>query len=222
MNNSNPFDRPGMGQGSAANPILQSLDMMNKAWQQFAQAQHAGNPMFAMQPPLNADELDKRIQELKSIESWLTMNLSMLSSTIQGLEIQRASINTLKTFVDNLQMQDPGGKLEDALGLKRATPAGGGKAEKQQAHQRDNDDAPFSGEAMTHAAQAWWDMLQNQFSQLSKVATDAMHKEPDPVKKPGPAPDQPGDPQEPVKPAARKRAAAGARGKTRPRANARE
>ena len=227
MNNSNPFDRPGMGQGSAANPILQSLDMMNKAWQQFAQAQQAGNPMFAMQPPLNAEELDKRIQELKNIESWLTMNLSMLSSTIQGLEIQRASINTLKTFVDNLQMQDQGSSLEDVLGLKRSTPAGGaGKQDKRQTQQSQsgNDEAmPFSGESMTHAAQAWWDMLQNQFSQLSKVATEAMHKEPDPVKKPGPAPDQPGDPKEPVKPAARKRAAtSAARGKTRSRTNARE
>ncbi len=228
MTNSNPFDRPGLGQGSSGNPIMQSLDMMNKAWQQFAQVQNVSNPVFPMPAALNAEDLDKRIQELKSIENWLTMNLSMLSGTIQGLEIQRASIHTLKTFVDTLQTQSSERSIDDIFGLnKTAADAGTGKKNtarknSKQNHSTSAADPIFPTESVSHAAQAWWDMLQGQFSQLAQAATQsapapsATHKEPSPVKTPpGPEPDEPADPEEPVKPTARKRAAAKRRSTSR-------
>lgn len=225
MTNSNPFDRPGLGQGSAANPLMQSLDMMSKAWQQFAQVQNAGSSVFGLPTAMNPDELDKRIQELKSIESWLTMNLSMLSGTIQGLEIQRASIHTMKSFVDSLQTQHQERSLDDILGLKN-TPAApkNTKADSDTGNGPAKTDAPVTTEAVSDAAQAWWDMLQGQFSQLADVAnqaTQALHKEPSPVKTPpGPEPDEPADPQEPVKPAARKRATTGSNRPTAKRRSA--
>ncbi|RZT98827.1 hypothetical protein EV681_0605 [Advenella incenata] len=217
MTSSNPFDRPGLGPDSASNPIMQSLDMMSKAWQQFAQVQQASNPVFAMPPALNPEELDKRIQELKSIESWLTMNLSMLSGTIQGLEIQRASIHTLKTFVDTLQTQNQDRSLDDLFGLKKsaqpdaATPTRTTTTDHEE-NTTAHDNAGFANDSVSQASQAWWDMLQGQFTQLAQVATQAtqaMHKEPSPVKTPpGPGPDEPVEPQEPVKPATKKRATA--------------
>jgi hypothetical protein len=217
MTSSNPFDRPGLGPDSASNPIMQSLDMMSKAWQQFAQVQQASNPVFAMPPAMNPEELDKRIQELKSIESWLTMNLSMLSGTIQGLEIQRASIHTLKTFVDTLQTQNQDRSLDDLFGLRKsaqpdaATPPRTTNTDHEK-NTAANDNAGFAKDSVSQASQAWWDMLQGQFTQLAQVATQAtqaMHKEPAPVKTPpGPEPDEPVEPQEPVKPATKKRAAA--------------
>lgn len=217
MTSSNPFDRPGLGPDSASNPIMQSLDMMSKAWQQFAQVQQASNPVFAMPPALNPEELDKRIQELKSIESWLTMNLSMLSGTIQGLEIQRASIHTLKTFVDTLQTQNQDRSLDDLFGLKKsaqpdaATPPRATTTDHEE-NTAANDSAGYANDSVSQASQAWWDMLQGQFTQLAQVATQAtqaMHKEPSPVKTPpGPEPDEPVEPQEPVKPATKKRATA--------------
>jgi len=217
MTSSNPFDRPGLGPDSVSNPIMQSLDMMSKAWQQFAQVQQTSNPMFAMPPALSPEELDKRIHELKSIESWLTMNLSMLSGTIQGLEIQRASIHTLKSFVDNLQTQNQDRSLDDIFGLKKSAPAKPASASPKAAadskeKSATNGDSGFNTDSVSQASQAWWDMLQGQFAQLAQVATQAtqaMHKEPAPVKTPpGPEPDQPTEPQEPVKPTTRKRAAA--------------
>ncbi len=231
MTNSNPFDRPGLGQGSAGNPIMQSLHMMSKAWQQFAQVQNAASPVFAVPTALDANELDKRIQELKSIENWLTMNLTMLSGTIQGLEIQRASINTLKTFVDTMQNQSSERSFDEIFGLskKPADKGTAGKSTTDKAGKQDKaasekpGDQPFAAESVNQAAQAWWDMLQGQFSQLAQTVTQASqasttqagsapksaHKEPSPVKTPpGPEPDEPADPQEPVKPTTRKRAAA--------------
>jgi PAB1-binding protein PBP1 len=49
-------------------------------------------------PTLDIEELDKRIQDLKSVENWLQLNMNVLRSTIQGLEVQRATLEALKSF----------------------------------------------------------------------------------------------------------------------------
>ena len=43
-------------------------------------------------PTLDPQEIDKRVQELKAVEMWLSMNLNMLRAAIQGLEMQRAGL----------------------------------------------------------------------------------------------------------------------------------
>jgi hypothetical protein len=43
-------------------------------------------------PTVDTDELGKRIADLKSVEGWLKSNLSLLQMTIQGLEMQRATL----------------------------------------------------------------------------------------------------------------------------------
>ena len=40
-------------------------------------------------PTLNPEELDKRIQELKTVQFWLEQNARMLGATIQALEVQK-------------------------------------------------------------------------------------------------------------------------------------
>jgi hypothetical protein len=49
-------------------------------------------------PTLSVDDLDKQIKDLKTVESWLTVNMTMLKGTIQALEVQRATIAALKTM----------------------------------------------------------------------------------------------------------------------------
>jgi hypothetical protein len=51
-------------------------------------------------PGLDIDELEKRIKDLKSVENWLNLNLNILKSTIQGLEVQHATMMALKSFGD--------------------------------------------------------------------------------------------------------------------------
>jgi hypothetical protein len=46
-------------------------------------------------PPMSAEDLDKRIADLKAVESWLNINLSMLRGTIQTMEVQRATLASL-------------------------------------------------------------------------------------------------------------------------------
>jgi hypothetical protein len=48
-------------------------------------------------PTFDPQEVEKRIAELRSVEAWLTMNLNMLKFSIQGLEMQRAALQAMKT-----------------------------------------------------------------------------------------------------------------------------
>ena len=52
-------------------------------------------PGMAM-PTLDPKEIDKRIADMRSIEGWLTMNLNMVKFSIQGLELQRATLNAMR------------------------------------------------------------------------------------------------------------------------------
>lgn len=49
-------------------------------------------------PTLDVGELDKRIADLKTVEGWLRMNLSMLQMSIQGLEMQRATLAAMQAL----------------------------------------------------------------------------------------------------------------------------
>ncbi|MCC6656669.1 MAG: hypothetical protein IT512_00630 [Rhodocyclaceae bacterium] len=49
-------------------------------------------------PTLDVGELDKRIAELKTVEGWLRMNLNMLQMSIQGLEMQRATLAAMQAI----------------------------------------------------------------------------------------------------------------------------
>jgi hypothetical protein len=52
-------------------------------------------PGMAM-PTLDPKEIDKRIAELRSVEGWLNMNLNMVKFSIQGLELQRATLAAMR------------------------------------------------------------------------------------------------------------------------------
>ena len=53
-------------------------------------------PMAGFVPTVDSGELDKRIADLKAVESWLQANTNMLRMTIQGLEVQRATLAALQ------------------------------------------------------------------------------------------------------------------------------
>jgi hypothetical protein len=59
-----------------------------------------GNMGFALPgmvtPTADTDELSKRIADLKAVEGWLKSNLSLLQMSIQGLEMQRTTLDTLQ------------------------------------------------------------------------------------------------------------------------------
>ncbi|WP_395008728.1 PhaM family polyhydroxyalkanoate granule multifunctional regulatory protein [Undibacterium sp.] len=81
----NPF------QAAAGNNLNDPLAFVKKLW---GDMQLPG----MVTPTLSVDELDKQIKDLKTVESWLNVNMSMLKGTIQALEVQRATISALKTM----------------------------------------------------------------------------------------------------------------------------
>ena len=124
-------------------------------------------------PTLNPEELEKRIEELRTVQFWLEQNARMLGATIQALEVQRMTLSTLKTM--NVQMTD----LRDSLQIKLpeaqepAHEAGPDTA----ASPRPARKAPRSAakKAAAPAAPAvdpmqWWGALTKQFTQLATAA----------------------------------------------------
>ena len=63
-------------------------------------------------PTINVEELEKRINELKTVQFWLEQNSRALSATIQALEVQKMTLSTLQGM--NVSMGD----LANAFQLK--------------------------------------------------------------------------------------------------------
>jgi len=57
-------------------------------------------------PTMDPQEIEKRVQELKSVEMWLSTNLNMLRTAIQGLEMQKAGLNAMQQAMHMAMPQD--------------------------------------------------------------------------------------------------------------------
>jgi hypothetical protein len=125
-------------------------------------------------PTLNPEELEKRIEELRTVQFWLEQNARMLGATIQALEVQRMTLSTLKTM--NVQMDD----LRESLTI-RVPGASGGSAATDAPPQpptppgsrtagtptgtKTGDDGPAPVDPMQ-----WWGALTKQFTELAASA----------------------------------------------------
>ena len=116
-------------------------------------------------PPMSADDLDKRIADLKAVESWLNMNLAMLRGTIQTMEVQRATLSTLNAMGNSMAeaMRQSGMSAEKLAAMPFGAFFG-------QAPQSQQPAPPDTAEAAP-AALAWWNTLQDQFRQAVANAT---------------------------------------------------
>jgi hypothetical protein len=111
---------------SQETPFQDPFEFLKKMWAPM------GLPMPPMVAPLlDPVEIDKRIADLKSVEQWLSMNMNVLRMTIQGLEMQKA------TLVAFQAMQAP------ASGTSSS-----------------RDEAPVRTGAAPSPADAWWTLLQ--------------------------------------------------------------
>jgi hypothetical protein len=93
----------GFGQFVPGFDFLQNLSK-NAAQAQPASA--AGMPGMAswVAPTLSIEDIDKRIQELKSVLFWLEQNTTALKATIQAMEVQKMTLTTLQSM--NVNMAD--------------------------------------------------------------------------------------------------------------------
>jgi hypothetical protein len=56
------------------------------------------NPFMTFDP----EEVGRKINEFKTVETWLNMQVGMLQMTIKTLEMQKASLEALRTQAQNL------------------------------------------------------------------------------------------------------------------------
>jgi hypothetical protein len=92
----------------------QSVEMMKNMWSSAAKGTNdPSTPSFGLPgmsplnpfgiPMVDLEELDKRIKDLKSVEAWLSLNLNVLKTTIQGLEVQKATLSALQDIAQTMQ-----------------------------------------------------------------------------------------------------------------------
>ena len=120
-------------------------------------------------PTLNPEELEKRIEELRTVQFWLEQNARMLGATIQALEVQRMTLSTLQS------MNVPLAELRETL--KVATPAAAPApapvtkpAAKPAAKKAAPAATPTAAAAAAVDPMQWWSALSQQFTQLAANA----------------------------------------------------
>jgi hypothetical protein len=173
--------------------MTDTLDFVKNLW---GSMNLPGTNMSGMSaPPLSAEDLDKRITDLKAVESWLNMNITMLRGTIQTMEVQRATLSTLQTMGASMAeaMRQSGVSAEKMAGMpfgaffgqpaggaapgsatsskpsssaSAASGSGGGSAQPGAAAPAQDPGAALG----MPAAMAWWNMLQDQFTQAVSMA----------------------------------------------------
>jgi len=142
-------------------------------------------------PTLSVDELDKKINDLKAVEAWLTLNMSMLRGSIQALEVQRGTIATLKTVGASLAAAVNTGASDKSLFdshpyasafFQHASPTTARTAAatatppaKEAAPEKPAENKSSAKPADDMAAQManpamWWNLLQEQFKQAVATA----------------------------------------------------
>ena len=138
------------------NQVHDPLNFMRNMW---------GNMGFTLPgmvaPTFDVEELDKRIKDMKAVEGWLRMNLSMLQMTIQGLEMQRTTVSAVQTM---------GKMASDAA--KSMTPEAAAPEAPPQPHFFQGVTDP--GKSSLSDAAMWpWQMMQQMREQMQQHAEAA-------------------------------------------------
>lgn len=134
-------------------------------------------------PTLSVEEVDKRIQELKTVQYWLEQNGHALKATIQALEVQKMTLSTLRGM--NVRMEDlasaftrpaaPAPAPAFRTEAPAAAPAPEAAPEAEEAPAPTPAAAAADGAGVVDPLQ-WWGALTQQFQQIASSALqDASH-----------------------------------------------
>lgn len=135
-------------------------------------------------PTLSVEEVDKRIQELKTVQYWLEQNGHALKATIQALEVQKMTLSTLRGM--NVQMEDLAkaftrtAAIATPMDAAPAPPSAPVEAAAPEAAEAEPSPAePSSPTGQSAAAKPgvvdplqWWNALTQQFQQIAQTAVE--------------------------------------------------
>lgn len=165
--------------------VTDTLDFVKNLWGSMNIPGAGMSGMAGMaSPAMSVEDLDKRIADMKAVESWLNLNLTMLRGTIQAMEVQRSTLVTLKSMGASMAeaMRQSGVSAEKMANMPFApffgqSAATGGSSAQPGAGASPGatpgaaPDALPGADMGMPAAMAWWNMLQDQFTQ---AVTSAM------------------------------------------------
>jgi len=124
-------------------------------------------------PTLDAQALDKRIEELKAVQFWLDQNAAALKATIQALEVQKMTLATLQSMnvslnrADDAQVAKP--SAASAVSARRAsapaTPSAAQRSRGQSVAQKQGRAAASLVDPLQ-----LWGALGQQFQQIAAQA----------------------------------------------------
>lgn len=134
-------------------------------------------------PTASVEDIDKRIQELRSVQFWLEQNGRALTATIQALEVQKMTLATLQSMQGGLsewakaspfKMPDvasaaPAPAPAAAASAAAASPAAAPKAPPAPPAQ-DPAAPPQASAAAAIDPMQWWGALTQQFQQIASQA----------------------------------------------------
>lgn len=119
-------------------------------------------------PSMSPDDINKQIADLKAVESWLQMNMNMLRTTIQTLEVQSATLSAIQTMGQSFASAGaapPAPERGPAFESPFEKPASG-----EQPAASMPDPAAFAAQFANPAV--WWNTVQDQFAQaVQQVVT---------------------------------------------------
>ena len=136
-------------------------------------------------PTLNTEDLERRIQELKTVQFWLDQNATALRATIQAMEVQKMTLATLGSM--NVGFAAMANAFQANPAASAAKPAGRNKpaakvfagleipptqyaAQAQQDASAAADPAPPSTPAELVDPMQWWGALTQQFQTIAAGA----------------------------------------------------
>ena len=125
-------------------------------------------------PTVDPKEIEKRIQELKTVHFWLEQNTKAVLATVQALEVQLMTINTLKGM--NMSMSEmakglqikPQEEKKEYFPQTPKTPSAASVAnEKTNSETMAQKDSHPQEPKPAVDPVAWWGSLSEQFSQIA-------------------------------------------------------
>lgn len=148
-------------------------------FEQWAKGAGAAMPSMGqwVAPTLDPAELDKRIQDLRTVQFWLEQNARMIAMTVQALEVQRMTLDTLKS------MNVPAEALRESLKARVPEPPSAPAAAEGAADPGSESGAPEDAATGATAGAAidpmrWWGSLTKQFTDLAaNTLQDALQTE---------------------------------------------
>ena len=157
-------------------PGFDFLQNLGQAANPGAKGSPQGMPNMAswVAPTMNIEELDKRIQELKTVQFWLEQNTNALKATIQALEVQKMTLSTLQGM--NVNMADLAkaftAKMPDLNAGSEAKVAEEAPASETPASETPESAAKESATKETPAVDPmqWWGALTQQFQNIAAAA----------------------------------------------------